>query len=162
MKEKIIERWKAYSSSEKGACLGVISVAVVLLITLGVVSPLKEYADSANKRMIKAEEDLQWIAQQKNLLLKLSGRRAANKSPDSLLTSVNQTMMRNGITAIIDDHSPQEIKLQIAAIHFSHLIRFMNELQEESGIEVLQLNTVAQSDKDDVVSVTELVLKHGQ
>ncbi|MFU9137014.1 type II secretion system protein GspM [Erwinia tasmaniensis] len=162
MKEKIIQRWKAYSSSEKVASLGMISVVIVLIITFGIVSPLKEYADSAYKRRVKAEGDLQWIAQQKSLLLKLSGSRAANISPGTLLTHIDQTMMRNGITAVMDNHSSQEVKVQIAAIQFSHLISIINELQEEFGIEVLQLNTVAQSDKNDVVSVTEMVLKHGQ
>ena len=156
MKKQLMQHWHSLKEQEQHLVMIAGGVFIIFILVMGIFRPLNNAIERAEQAQIKQQELLVWV-DESIVKLKAAGRTQIASS-QNLSQIVNSTRARYKISISKMQPSNDSLRLTLDSIEFNHLIEWLDELVNQHGLRVENLD-LSRDDKSGYVRVSRLVLE---
>ncbi len=152
----LLDWWQSLQPREQQLVRWAGGVVGISLLYFSVWQPVHEYRESRQMEAAAAQQQLQWLQQKLPLIQGNSS--AAARGSQSLNDIVARTAPQYKINVSRMQPQNDQLQLSIDDVPFEQLLRFLNQLQTEQGVQLVQLD-IANTEVAGTVRVRRLVLE---
>ena len=156
MKKQIMQYWRSLKEQEQQLIMVAGGIFVIFVLVMGIFRPLNNAIDKAKKSYVTQQELLVWV-DESIVKLKAAGNTQAI-SNQNISQVVNSTRSRYRITISKMQPNDNSLRLTLDSVEFNQLIEWLDELVNQHGLRVENLD-LSKDDKSGFVRVSRLLLE---
>ena len=157
MKQQLLKQWRSLKEQEQQLMIIAGGIFIIFILVMGIFRPLNNAIERAERSQLKQQELLVWVDES---IAKLKAAGSSKiVSSQNLSQIVNATRARYKITISKMQPNDKSLRLTLDSIEFNQLIEWLDELVNQHGIRVENLD-LNRDDKPGYVRVSRLVLEN--
>lgn len=157
MKQQLLKQWRSLKEQEQQLMIIAGGIFIIFILVMGIFRPLNNAIERAERSQLKQQELLVWVDES---IAKLKAAGSSKiVSGQNLSQIVNATRARYKITISKMQPNDKSLRLTLDSIEFNQLIEWLDELVNQHGIRVENLD-LNRDDKPGYVRVSRLVLEN--
>ncbi|MBQ4813811.1 general secretion pathway protein GspM [Pseudoalteromonas luteoviolacea] len=157
MKQQVINYWQSLKEQEQKLLIVAGVVFVIFVLVMGVIKPLNEGVEDAQKDLQKQKQLHAWVSKSV-AQLKASGGSKAVSGNRNLTQLVNRTRGRHGIQISKMQPRDNTLRINIDNVEFNKLVSWIDELTNQHGVKIANLD-LGEEQQQGYVRVSRLVLE---
>ncbi|MCF2859591.1 type II secretion system protein M [Pseudoalteromonas sp. SMS1] len=157
MKQQVMNYWHSLKEQEQKLLIVAGVVFVIFTLVMGVIRPLNDGVQAAQKDVQKQQELHAWVAKSV-AQLKARGSNQAVAGNRNLTQLVNRTRGRHGIQISKMQPRDNTLRINIDNVEFNKLVSWIDELTNQHGVKVANLD-LGEEQQQGYVRVSRLVLE---
>ncbi|WP_409158910.1 type II secretion system protein GspM [Pectobacterium sp. B2J-2] len=154
------QRWRAMSQRERqlmGVCAAVLLLCLVYYV---IFQPWQLREEQWERTISREQQTVNWIQKQASSIPQGNQAKGENSQQDvSLPILISQSTKRYGLSVVRLQPQGNQASVTLAQSDFTSLLRWLSELEQQSGVKVLSLDVNAVEQSPGIVDVTRLVLE---
>lgn len=151
----VLQWWQTLQPREQQLVRWAGVVSLIAVFYFGLWQPLHQYRSDRQGAATSAAEQLAWL---QSKLPHISSNANSSRGSASLNDVVARSAAQFGIKVSRMQPQNEQLQLSIDDLSFEQLLRFINHLQAEQGVQLVQLD-IASTDTAGTVRVRRLVLE---
>ncbi|MGO2275630.1 type II secretion system protein GspM [Pseudoalteromonas nigrifaciens] len=156
MKQQLIKHWRSLKEQEQQLIIVASGIFIVFILVMGIFRPLNNAIASAEQSQLKQQELLVWV-DESIVKLKAAGNTQVVNS-QNISQIVNATRGHYKINISKMQPSNNSLRLTLDSVEFNQLILWLDELVNQHGLRVENLD-LSRDDKSGYVRVSRLLLE---
>lgn len=158
MQEQFLAWWKSISEREQKLFSGCGAVIILAILYWGIYQPLKNQLEESQQQLLRAEQTLDWVQDNANVLVKAGvNKRKTTTRKLSLTQIVNKSAKQHGITFSRIVNKKQQIEVWVNEVEFDRFVNWLTRLNNDHGVEVINAD-FTKTDKLGHIKINRLLL----